>query len=370
VTQTVWRDEAARTRLEGWFDIFRARISVPTESRQLPSRHGPSHVLLAGPADGPPLLCLHAMRTSSAHLLSELGPLLQQFRVIAPDLPGQSVRGPQVRLPLNDDSNARWLLDILDGLSLGEVNVFGVSWGGFVARLLASSAPDRVSRLALLVPAGIANGSHWKGLTRMALPLLRYRLWRSERNLRRFLDPLLTTWDADWARYMGESLRDMPMDLRIPPLATDAELKRLTMPVLVLGAAEDISFPGEEVVARVRSQLPHADGELIAGCKHCPPTTDNFRAWLGSRLGDFFAARRDAEAVSRPSDLKKDDDPGVGLNAHAETIWLTHLDTACSNSIQVAVGFGVAVVDEHIDSDPYWFNDFSPLPCIFRLLTT
>ena len=90
------------------------------------------------------------MRTGSAHLLSELGPLLHRFRVIAPDLPGQSVRGPQVRLPLDDDSNGRRLLDVLDGLGLSEVNLFGVSWGGFVARLTASMAPDRVRRLALL----------------------------------------------------------------------------------------------------------------------------------------------------------------------------------------------------------------------------
>lgn len=305
VGRTVWKNEAARSRLEAWFERFRARIPVPVESREVPSRHGPSHVLLAGPADAPPVVCLHSMRTSSAHLLSELGPLLHRFRLIAPDLPGQSVRGPQVRLPLGDDSTALWLLDLFDGLGLGAVNLFGVSWGGFVARLTASSAPDRVRRLALLVPAGVANGSHWKGLTRMALPLLRYRLWRSEGNLRRFLAPLLTSWDADWAGYMVESLQDMPMDLRIPPLATDAELQRLSMPVLALGAADDISFPGEAVVARVRSRVPHANGEVIAECKHCPPTTDEFREWLGSRLTNFFAGRPDTEPLSWPPHSSK-----------------------------------------------------------------
>ncbi|WP_439629102.1 alpha/beta fold hydrolase [Gemmata sp.] len=284
-----WKNEAARARLERWFERFRARTGVPTESREVPTRHGPSHVLLAGPSDAPPLVCLHAMRTGSAHLLSELGPLAASFRLIAPDLPGQSVRGPQVKLPLNDDSAARWLLDVLDGLGLGAVNLFGVSWGGFVARLAAGAAPDRVRKLALLVPAGVASGSHWKGLTRMALPMLRYRLRRSERNLRRLVEPLFTTWDADWAAYTGEALGDMPVDMRIPPLATDADLRKLAMPVLVLGAADDISFPGDAVVRRIKALVPHADGEVIAGCKHCPPTTPEFRAWLANRLTGFFA---------------------------------------------------------------------------------
>jgi 2-hydroxy-6-oxonona-2,4-dienedioate hydrolase len=289
VGSVTWKNDAARVRLEGWYERFRGRIGVATESREVPTRHGPSHVLLAGASDAPPLVCLHAMRTGSAHLLSELGPLAASFRLIAPDLPGQSVRGPQVKLPLNDDSAARWLFDVLDGLGLGAVNVFGVSWGGFVARLAAGTVPDRVRRLALLVPAGIASGSHWKGLTRMGLPMLRYRLRRSERNLRRLVEPLFTTWDADWAAYTGEALGDMPVDMRIPPLATDADLRKLTMPVLVLGAADDISFPGDAVVRRIKTLVPRADGEVIAGCKHCPPTTPEFRTWLANRLTAFFA---------------------------------------------------------------------------------
>jgi 2-hydroxy-6-oxonona-2,4-dienedioate hydrolase len=285
---TVWKDEAARLRLESWFDRFRSRISPPVESRVVSTRFGSSHVLLAGSADRPPLVCLHAMRTSSAHLLSELGALTGSFRLIAPDLPGQSVRGPQLRLSLNDDSTAQWLFDVLEGLSLDSVDLFGVSWGGFVARLAAHTKPSRVRRLALLVPAGIANGSHWQGLLQMALPLIRYRVWRTEANLRRFLDPLLTTWDPDWANYMADTLQDMPMDLRIPPLATIAQLQQLTMPVLVLGASNDLSFPGAAVVKQLAAHAPDVEGEVIAACKHCPPTTDEFRGWLADRLTGFM----------------------------------------------------------------------------------
>ncbi len=289
MAKTVWKNAAARERLEAWFDRFRDGIPAPVQSREVPTRFGQSHVLIAGPNGAPPLVCLHAMRTGSAHLVSELGPLLQRFQVIAPDLPGQSVRGPQVRLPVRDNSNALWLLDILDGLNLKTVDLFGVSWGGFVARLTASAAPERVRRLAMLVPAGIANGSHWKGLTRMAYPLLRYRLRRSQGNLRRVLDPLMTNFDPHWAAYIGDTLQDQPMDLRIPPVATDAELRRLTMPVLILGASDDISFPGRAMVERVRSVLPNADTEVIPGCKHCPPTTEEFRRWLAARLTAFLA---------------------------------------------------------------------------------
>jgi 2-hydroxy-6-oxonona-2,4-dienedioate hydrolase len=285
---TVWRNEAGRIRLEAWYERFQQRIVSPMESRVVTTSYGPSHLLLAGPVSRPPLVCLHSMRTSSAHLLSELGPLLERFRIIAPDLPGQSVRGPQVRLSLTDDSLSRWFFEVLDGVGVEEVNLFGVSWGGFVARMAASADPSRIQRLALLVPAGIVNGSHWKGLTRMALPLVRYRLRRSESSLRLLLAPLLTTWDSGWAEFMGDSTEDMALDLRIPPLATDAELRALSMPTLVLGAEEDISFPGVPLAERVTKLIPDVDAEVIPDCKHCPPTTNEFRSWLADRITKFI----------------------------------------------------------------------------------
>lgn len=122
----------------------------------------------------------------------------------------------------------------------------------------------------------------------MALPLVAYRLWPSERNLQRLLEPLFTTRDADWFGYTGDAVRDMPFDLRIPPVASDDDLRRLTMPVLVLGAADDISFPGDALVRRVSAVLPQADVEVIPGSRHCPPTTPEFRRWLADRLVAFL----------------------------------------------------------------------------------
>ncbi len=289
MANTVWKDEPSRARLEAWYQRFLARVEGPVQSRRVPTRFGESHVLVAGRIDGPVLVVLHPMRTGAAHLLAELGPTLAHFRVIAPDLPDQSVRGLQVRLPLTDDTLAQWLLDVLDALELRDVHLFGVSWGAFVARLAASTAPERVRRLALLVPAGIANGSHLTGLMKMAVPMIRYRLRPSEANLRRVLDPLVTTWDPEWTGYIAATLNDMAFDARIPPLASDQALRRLTMPVLALGGADDISFPGDDVVRRMVAHVPTVEGEVIPGCKHSPPTTPEFRAWLAARLQHFMA---------------------------------------------------------------------------------
>lgn len=95
-----------------------------------------------------------------------------------------------------------------------------------------------------------------------------------------------TAWRDEAARERLEAW----YTLRIPPLATDEDLRKLTMPVLVLGEADDISFPGDAVGRRMKAVVPHADAEVIAGCKHCPPTTPEFRAWLAERLTAFLTA--------------------------------------------------------------------------------
>jgi pimeloyl-ACP methyl ester carboxylesterase len=288
MTDRIFRSDEGRARLEAWYDRFLGRVRAVVEHREVATAHGPSHVLVVGEADRPPLVCLHGALASSAHAAAELGPLADRFRVYLPDLPGQSVRGPLVRLPLKDDSLAKWFLEVLDGLGLDSVPLYGVSLGGFVARKAAVFAPRRVPKLVLLVPAGFVTGSVRKGFTKIMWPMTLYRWFPSEQRLRRFCEPLMTTMDDDWVHYMGDAVLEVRTDLRIPPLARPEMFKGFTMPTLVFGGDRDLSFPGGKLVARVKELIPHAETELIPNCKHCPPNTDAFRTWVADRITRFL----------------------------------------------------------------------------------
>lgn len=284
MNHSIFKNEAAKERMEDWYGQFLKRAGIPTESKNVSTSYGVNHVLTAGDPSGPPLVCLHSMMTGSAHLLSEIALLAENFYLIAPDLPGQSVKGLSVHLPYKDNSHAKWLEEILEGLGLQKVHLLGVSLGGFVARQFASEHPGRVLSLTLIVPAGIVQGSLVKGFTKMALPMMRYKARPSEKNLKRLVENLITTWDDDWAHYLGDAFNDFRPNLKIPPLASGQELQRLTMPCLVMGAEEDISFPGRELIARVKEQIPHVQTELLKNSRHSPPTTPEFRQWLTERI--------------------------------------------------------------------------------------
>ena len=288
--KSIFRSPQATAVIASWFERFRAKLSAPTESRTVATRFGDTHVLVGGPADAPPVVLLHGALASSAHVLVELAPLLERFRVYAVDVIGQSVKSADARPSVANDDYGRWLEDVLDGLALPRTHVIGVSWGGFVAIRLAAIAPQRIERLALLVPAGVVSGSAWKGLTRIGIPMLLYRMFPSERRLEAFLRNLLTTPGDDWMPYLGDAFRSYRMDMRVPALAKPEELAGLTAPVLVLGADLDLSFPGPALLARARALFPNLAGaELLKDCRHCPPTTDAFRRALAGQIEAFLA---------------------------------------------------------------------------------
>ena len=287
--KSMFKSEQAKAVLTQWYDKFRARIPSPTRGRVVATTFGPTHVLVGGPEHAPPLVLLHGAMATSAHALVELAPLLTHFRVYAVDVLGQSVMSADARPSVSNDEYGRWMVEVLDGLSLPQTHVVGISWGGFVAIRLAALVPARINRLVLLVPAGVVNGKAWEGFTRMGLPLALYLMAPSERRLRNFTQHLLTTHDDDWMEYLGDAFRSFNLNMKVPALAKPEELKAMTAPTLVMAADQDLSFPGEKLLARAAELFPSlADTELLKGCNHCPPTTDAFRQWLSARITGFL----------------------------------------------------------------------------------
>ncbi len=298
----IFESEAGRDQVRGWHRHFRERITAPLESRTLPTTVGETHVLVGGPVDAPPVVLLHGAMASSSQVLHELADLMAGHRVYAVDVIGQSVMSADVRLPVDDDSYGRWLVEVLEGLDLEAAHVVGVSWGGFVAQRLAILAPERVRKLVLLVPAGIVSGPMWAGFWKLGWPMMMYRKFPSEARRAKLFRHLLTTPDdPSWVPFLGDAFLAYRLDMRIPAVTKDGELDALAAPTLVLGAGADLSFPGAKMLRRVRELLPNAEVELLEGHRHCPATTDEFREWLARRIGGFRAeTAEEVRPMARP----------------------------------------------------------------------
>lgn len=284
----IFKSQEARNRQEEWYQLFLAKIDLNVEFKMVTTAFGESHVLVAGNPDKPPLVCLHAMLTSSAHLLSEIGYLAEHYQLILPDIPGFSVKGIPERLSFKDNSHSQWLAEVIDSFEPETVHLFGVSIGGYIVREFSTAFPERVGKLILLVPAGIFQAPVIKGLMTLTIPMIKYKFKPSKENLKNLVDYFLTTWDDDWAYFLGDSINDYITPKRIPSVASDEELLNLNMPVLTIAADNDLSFPGEPLIERAKAHIPNVETELLLDTRHSPPTTEEFRRWLSQRVDTFL----------------------------------------------------------------------------------
>jgi pimeloyl-ACP methyl ester carboxylesterase len=139
--------------------LFKAcGVSATTRRVALADPHLSVRVLEVG--EGPPLILVHGSGMS-ASTWAPLIPHLRGHRVIALDLPGFGLSDPldYTGRPLGQHAVAQ-LSSLLDALGLERVPIVGTSLGGMWALCLAVALPQRVSAVASLgVPAVALPGT-------------------------------------------------------------------------------------------------------------------------------------------------------------------------------------------------------------------
>jgi len=290
---SIYRSDAARVAIEELYDRARDQLPFPTESRMVPTRFGETHVLVAGPPDGPPLVALQGGNVVNPLTLAWLGPLVATCRVYAPDTIGQPGKTQGPRRSANDSSLGDWVVDVLDALHLPSAAFIGASYGAGVFLRLASVAPKRIDRAVLVVPAGM-TAVPVRSMLSLAAGYLSYRVLRrpgiAAATVRQLAgpepDPLMIESTA--LAFAGTQL-----DTEMPRTATPEELAGLTAPVMVFAAERDPLFPPGRVIPRARELFSNlVAAETLSGCHHILDPA--CAAALCARIEPFLTGPADA----------------------------------------------------------------------------
>lgn len=227
--------------------------------------------------DGPPAVLVHGFPTSS-HLWRDLVPMLApRFRVIAPDLLGYGDSDkPDDPAALSPTRQARYVLELLDGLGLDDPALVGHDIGGGIAQLLAL---DGEVRTMVLVDS-IAFDS-W--------PIEAVRMLQDadpegvdESFVRAMVGAALDTGMAHPERLSAEDRQEYERPWMAEPIAvvraalgidgrglvgTEERLTALDARVLVVWG-EDDPFQPAELAERLGDAMPGATVALLPGCSH------------------------------------------------------------------------------------------------------
>lgn len=239
---------------------------------------------------GRPLLILHGAGGMGGWA-PYMADLATRHDVIVPEHPGFGASDTPDWLD-NIPDLANFYLDFLDQLDLQDVDLVGLSIGGWIAAELAARNSRRLASLTLVAAAGI----HVKGVAQIDTFLS-----NDEQRIRdMFHDPKRADemlQHASRPEFEDINLKNRTTTAKLiwQPRGYDPHLykwlHRIDVPTLLIWGANDRLFPKDYALAYQRL-IPGSKVEIIAECGHLPQVEQ--RQAFVSALEGFLANRRAA----------------------------------------------------------------------------
>lgn len=140
---------------------------IAAEAERFETPCGDGHMVWHSWGSGPPLVLLHGGYGSWTHWIRNVLPLSNQFRVLAPDLPGLG----DTATPPEPWTAAGLAAIVVDGINRivprdAELRLAGFSFGGVIGGSVAAQLGDRLRNFTVV-------GSNGLGLERSPTPLKR-----------------------------------------------------------------------------------------------------------------------------------------------------------------------------------------------------
>lgn len=263
-TKPIYKSPTGKQEIMALYDAVLARWPVAHETDHLPTRHGDTFVITSGERSAPPLLLLHGSASNAVSWVGEVVEYSRHFRVYAIDLPGEPGKSTENRPAWHGPDFAEWLEDVLDGLQIRQTALLGISQGGWTALRFATSHPERVSRLVLLAPAGVVPARLSFILKAIVFPML--GRWGKEPFNRMIFGKQPMHPEA--VKFMNTIRANFNARMEKEYIFSDSELKRLDMPTLLIGGAQDALIDVERAAQRMQSIIPHLQITIVPDMGH------------------------------------------------------------------------------------------------------
>lgn len=266
---------------------------VPAETVWITSPSGRTHLLAAGPPGAPAVFLVPGIGTAGVAWTAQIEALVATHRVYAVDLPGNYAQSEPTRRPRSFDDFARWYVEVLDALGLARADYVGMSYGGCVGAHVALAVPERIRRLVLMAPAAtlcsLSMGLTLQGLSLLVWPtrarhagMLRWMAAPPAEGRERYEALLDKVAEIIYAGRRRTGLSVLPN----PRVLGDDELRRLSIPTLVMIGDQEKMYDAGAALARAEALIPEVKTVRIEGASHdlmfCQPAAVNaaLRAFL------------------------------------------------------------------------------------------
>lgn len=255
----IWKSEAGGQAVLARYAEMLEFWPAPNEKRRLATACGDTFVISCGRRGAPDVVLLHGSVSNSASWMGDVATLSKRFRVHAVDMIGEPGFSAPARPPLASHMYADWLGEVLAGLGVQRAAMVGISLGGWLALEYATRRPEVVSAVVLLCPGGV--GRH-RNILIWALPLLLMGRWGRQKIMARMAGgaapPAASPAVQAYGEFMDLIFANFRPRTEVLPPFSDADLGRLTMPLLAILGAKDVMIDSAGTRERITRNVPNA----------------------------------------------------------------------------------------------------------------
>lgn len=252
-----FKSEAGRAAVLSLYDQKLQDLGIDYQAQTVRTQFGETHLLVTGPADGPPLMIVHGSNGCAPIALETYPNLAKKYRVYAVDVLAQPNKSDGARLSMADLSYGQWMNELLIQLGLESVTLTGFSFGGLIILKTLAFDESRIKAAYLAAPAYIVNGNPLKLLWKVFIPMKRYQRTAHAKHVSRFLKELFTDEDPFALEFLSQVFLHFEMDFTPVPVISKTEAGRIRTPVTLFAAKQDLMFPGEKMIKRAQKLFPN-----------------------------------------------------------------------------------------------------------------
>ncbi len=248
---------------------------VESTTKMVETSYGKTFVRISGPESAPPLVLMHGIGGNSLQWISNVEPLSRHFRVYAVDNIYDNGRSIPYRPMTSADDYVDWLNELYNALGLhNQVNMVGLSYGGWITTQYALRFPDRLNKIVLLAPVGTVAPLSPGWIARAVLVALPFKYFA--KNFVYWLAQDTVNSGVKGVALVDKHVNEAYLAVRSftakrmvnPTVLTDEELQSINVLILFMVGENEKIYPPYEVLERLNRVNPKIQTKLIAHAGH------------------------------------------------------------------------------------------------------
>ncbi|MFC0561560.1 alpha/beta fold hydrolase [Halalkalibacter alkalisediminis] len=247
---SIYKSVEGKRKIVQHYENYIKTFAYDVERRYIDTSFGKTHMLLAGPIEGKPLFILQGGNCINPMTLSWFSPLIDKYRIYAPDTIGHPGYSDQNRISAKGNSFAQWITELMNYFNIERCAFIGPSYGAGIILRLAAFMPDKMDCSILVSPAGIQLGSKFKMIKNILLPLILFNIMSSSSE--KYLNKITNIMSGNSMKeidklIIGDIFKFIKLEQEMPKLTEKEELMHYNSPTLIIAGENDIFFPANRL---------------------------------------------------------------------------------------------------------------------------